>query len=271
MWPRHQTCLLGTLFRFGTLFRSIEGAMRRLVPLSAMLLGLTCAQGGAFADELDGWCAQAKKASSIVICSDAELRQQAIARNKLFEAARGKLSPQGYKALTDEQSRWIKAYTARCDISLDGPVPSLSIGQSVIECYRRESRARTAQLAERFSKPTTAAAPPQAPSTDAVVNDALVRAGIPRPVVEAIAAWDDCTEAAADKFADQPESAHTVAEAAMATCTAEKYKYMRAAGLAYPDSVEEATMPQLLARVMAVRAARAKLRQQSPGIDYGRM
>jgi hypothetical protein len=68
---------------------------------------------GAHADELDGWCAQAKKAPSIVICSDAELRQQAIARNKLFETARAKLSLQAYKALTDEQSRWIKAYTAR--------------------------------------------------------------------------------------------------------------------------------------------------------------
>jgi hypothetical protein len=87
-------------------------------------------------------------------------------------------------------------------------------------------------------------------------------------------AWDECTGAAVDKLADQPESADTVAEAAMATCTAEKYKYMRAAGITYPDAVEEATKPQLLARVMATRAARAKLRQQSPGIrsaiDYHR-
>ena len=40
-----------------------------------------------------------QKASSIVICSDAELREQAIARNKLFDAARAKLSTEAYKAL----------------------------------------------------------------------------------------------------------------------------------------------------------------------------
>ena len=251
--------------------------MRRALPLCAILATLASGPGIGHADELDGWCAQAKKASSIVICSDAELRQQAITRNKLFEAARAKLSPEDYKALTDEQSRWIKAYTALCTISLDGPVPSLPIPQSVIDCYRRQSSARTRYLADRLSEPTTAAAPPQAPSTEAIVNDALVRAGIPRPVVEAMAAWDECTEIAVDKFADQPESAHTVAEAAMATCTSEKYKYMRAAGinLANPGAVEQATMPQLLARVMAVRAARAKVRQQGPGIspaiDYNRM
>lgn len=77
---------------------------------------------------MDGWCAQAKKASSIVFCSDPELRQRAIARNQFFETARGKLSPEAYKVLTDDQSRWIKSYTARCGVSIDDPVvPSLPI------------------------------------------------------------------------------------------------------------------------------------------------
>jgi uncharacterized protein YecT (DUF1311 family) len=160
--------------------------MQRVLPLCALLATLTSGPGGSHADELDGWCAQAKKASSLVICSDAELRQQAIARNKFFEAARAKLGPEAYKALTADQSQWVKSYTARCGVALDGPVPSLPIPQSVIDCYRRESHARTAQLAERFSAPTTAAAPPQAPSRDAVVNDLLVGSGIPRPEVEAI-------------------------------------------------------------------------------------
>jgi uncharacterized protein YecT (DUF1311 family) len=238
--------------------------MRRALPLCAILATLASGPVIGHADELDGWCAQAKKASSIVICSDAELRQQVNARNQLFEKARGKLSAQAYKALNDDQSRWIKSYTARCDVSLDGPVPSLPIPQSVIDCYRRESRARTAQLAERLSEPTIATAPPQAPSTEAVANDALVRAGIPRPEVEAMAAWDECTEAAVDKFADQPESAHTVAEAAMAICTAEKHKYMLADGIAYPDAVEQATMPHLLARGGAGQASAAKPRDK-PG------
>jgi uncharacterized protein YecT (DUF1311 family) len=107
------------------------------------------------ADELDDWCAQVKKASSIVICSDPELRQQAIARNKLFEAARTKLRPDEYKALAEDQSRWVKSYTARCGVSLDGPVPSLPLPQGVIDCYRREARARTDGLAERLSRPGT--------------------------------------------------------------------------------------------------------------------
>jgi len=51
--------------------------MRRVLPLCALLTTLASGMGIGHADELDGWCAQAKKASSLVICSDAELRQQA--------------------------------------------------------------------------------------------------------------------------------------------------------------------------------------------------
>ena len=123
--------------------------MRRVLPLCTFLATLASGPSIGHADELDGWCAHAKKASSIVICSDPEVRQQVNARNQLFEKARGKLSQQAYKALTDDQSRWIKSYTARCDVSLDSPVPSLPIPQSVIDCYRLASRTRTTQLAER--------------------------------------------------------------------------------------------------------------------------
>ena len=127
--------------------------MRRLLPLCALTVALVGAPGAALADDMDGWCAQVKKASSIVICADADLRQQALARNKLFDAAHAKLSPEDYKALTDDQSRWIKSYTSRCGISIDDPPPSMPIPQSAIECYRRESRARTAYLAEYLSVP----------------------------------------------------------------------------------------------------------------------
>jgi uncharacterized protein YecT (DUF1311 family) len=126
------------------------------------LVAIAFGGGTSHADELDEWCAQAKKASSIVICSDAELRQQAIARNKLFEAARAKLSSEAYKALSDDQSRWIKSYTTRCGISVDDPPPSMPIPQNVIDCYRRESRSRTAYLAANLSEPNPIAAPPAA-------------------------------------------------------------------------------------------------------------
>ncbi len=56
----------------------------------------------AHADDLDSWCSQVEKASSIIICSDPELRQQAIARNRLFEIARQTLSPAAYKTLSED-------------------------------------------------------------------------------------------------------------------------------------------------------------------------
>jgi uncharacterized protein YecT (DUF1311 family) len=250
-------------------------AMQRVLPLCAFLAALASGPGAALADELDEWCAQAKKAPSIVICSDAELRQQAIARNKLFEAARAKLPPEAYKALTDDQARWIKSYTARCGVSLDGPLPSLPLPQSVINCYRRESHARTVELAERLSEPSAAAIPPPATSdTHREVEKLLGEIVGPREAA-AMTAWNDCIEHAADTFADQPESARTVAEAALGACTAEEAKYMVTAGIRYVDSLREAAMPDLMARVMAIRAARAKLRQESPGIspanNYNRM
>jgi uncharacterized protein YecT (DUF1311 family) len=202
---------------------------------------------------IDDWCSRATKASNLFICSDPELRQQAIARNKFFEAARAKLSSEAYKTLAEDESRWIKSYTEKCGVSVDSPLPpSLLIPQSVIDCYRLESRARMAYLKRQFDRE--------------LAKDMLVRAGIPRAEVEAQDAWEICTETAVDRFADQPEPARTVAEAAMATCTTEKIKYMLATGMnpAYSSAVEQATMPQLLARVMAVRAARSKLRKENP-------
>ncbi len=138
--------------------------MQRLLPLCTLAVTLAGAPGAALADDMDGWCAQVKKASSIDICSDAEMRQQALARNKLFDAALARFGPEDHNALTNEHSRWIKSYTSRCGMSIDDPPPSMPIPQSVIECYRRESRARTAYLAEYLSVPnpmasTTAASP----------------------------------------------------------------------------------------------------------------
>ena len=97
-----------------------------------------------------------------------------------------------------------------------------------------------------------------------IANDILIDAGMPRAEVEAMDHWDNCTSHAIDLFADQPEPARTVAEAAMASCVLEKAKYMIAIGVSYPTAVEEAAMPRLLARVMAIRAARVKAREVKP-------
>ncbi len=114
------------------------GGLTAAALLLAVSTAVQCVSGRAAADELDSWCAQVKKASSIVICSDSVLRQQAIARNQIFEAARSKLSADAYKVLLANQTRWIKTYTARCGVGVDDPPPAISVPQAVIECYRRE-------------------------------------------------------------------------------------------------------------------------------------
>jgi uncharacterized protein YecT (DUF1311 family) len=159
----------------------------RPLPLCAFVVALAGIPGVALADDLDGWCAQVKKASSIVICSDVVLRQQAIARNKLFDAARAKLSPEAYKTLTDDQSRWIKTYTARCGVSIDDPPPPMPIPQGVIDCYRRESRARTAYLAEYLSVPNPMASVPA--SSELAPAASAPAANSAQPAGEAGAAW----------------------------------------------------------------------------------
>jgi uncharacterized protein YecT (DUF1311 family) len=218
--------------------------------LAIVLAVVAAAAGAARADEMDGWCAQVKKASSVVICSDPELRQQALGRNKLFEAVREKLSPEVYKALTADQTHWVKAYTARCGISTDGPVPTLPVPPAVIDCYRRESRARTAELTSRFSGSTTI--PPSQSSVGESSAAAAIAAG---------RSWTECLFAAVDALSAQPEPARTVADAAFGSCLQEEGKYRSAikaatdrAGL-FEEIKTETITPKVLARVMASRRA----------------
>jgi truncated hemoglobin YjbI len=90
--------------------------------------------------------------------------------------------------------------------------------------------------------------------------------------------WLDCTRTAIDALADQPEPAQTVAKAVVASCMIEQLAYQNSAGLSdrQMEADEAAIVASgVLARVMAVRAARAKLRKEDPetkpAIDYGRM
>lgn len=215
----------------------------------AIILALFAATATtARADEMVEWCAQVKKASSIVICSDTELRAGAIARNKLFEVARSKFRPEDYKTLTDDQSRWIKTYTARCGISLDDPPPPLPIQQSVIDCYRRESRARTAYLASRLSEPN-------------VVPPPIAATGPETASRTAMEAWYRCLYETADNLAAQPEPARTVADAAFGACTRYEVDYREALGKNIDWNVlqrakSEVMVSKILARVMATRNAR---------------
>jgi uncharacterized protein YecT (DUF1311 family) len=266
--------------------------MRRLVPLCAVLAALTAAP--VFADELDGWCAQVEKASSIVICSDAGLRQHVSSRNKLFDAAREKLSPEAYKALTEDQSRWIKSYTARCGVPVDGSVPSLPIASSIIDCYRREAIARTAYLSARLSEPNTATTPLPTTSAgplDQFEDKKVVAPTAPMPATpptltapatqgdKALDDWKKCLDDAAIALADQPEPARTVADAALGSCgdyeSAFSAGMLKTGGLTWAgfENIKTIATQRVISRVMLIRAALAKMRKDapSPAMDYNRM
>ena len=232
--------------------------MRRPVALCALVVAIASVAGTSHADELDEWCAGAKKASSIVICSDAQLREQAIARNKLFETARAKLSPEAYKTLSDDQSRWIKVYTAGCGISIDDPPPTVPIPQRVIDCYRRESRDRTAQLTERLSGPGIAAAGQPAPSAasgGAPPDDQM------KAYIDAVQQEIRCLDHAVGALDDRITPAEVVAAAAQTQCMRERRKscemVARLAGMHcdegwLPEELKE-ELPQVVATVLKFR------------------
>jgi hypothetical protein len=67
---------------------------------------------------------------------------------------------------------------------------------------------------------------------------------------------EDSATRAVDLFAPQAEPARTVADAAMTACSTEGAQYMIAFGLSHTESLEGTTRPRLIARVMAIRAAR---------------
>ena len=95
----------------------------------------------------------------------------------------------------------------------------------------------------------------------------------------------NCLFEAADALAAQPESARTVAEAAYGSCGNEEValeKSTRAFSppLEFEKLKTDVLTPKLLARVMAIRAAIAKLKDErgkerttepSPAIEYNRM
>jgi hypothetical protein len=250
---------------------------RTLVIFLGVVLSLHAA--GAAADELDVWCSQVKKASSIVICSDAELRQQAAVRQHFFDKLRETLSADAYKTLMADQTRWVKSYTASCGVPIDAAVPQIPIPQSVIECYRQAFRSRNAYLLNAYG--AQAAAQPTAPATRPAPT--LAALAMPNSNWQAaMKAWYGCLNEAVDTLASQPEPAQTVADAAFGSCTQAEARFQESGGFDFQtvEKLKAETMRgQVVARVMAIRAAVSKLRDKPdpsekpgrPAIDYNRM
>jgi hypothetical protein len=102
-----------------------------------------------------------------------------------------------------------------------------------------------------------AQSPPPLSVDDKAVEDALVAAGVgSREAIRAQMVWEHCTQSAVDRFSAQSETARTVAEAAMAACITEEGRYMVTSGIQFPASIEDTSMPALIARVMSNRAAK---------------
>jgi hypothetical protein len=111
------------------------------IAVAALVFSITHAR----ADQLDEWCKTAKLPSSVVLCSDPELRGLAIERNEVYAEARARLNPDKQRELLADQNTWVKAYAAACGVPQDAPAPNPVPG-SVRVCFRRAGEARIASL-----------------------------------------------------------------------------------------------------------------------------
>ena len=98
----------------------------------------------------------------------------------------------------------------------------------------------------------------------ALAEDMLIRAGMPPAEVYAQSAWEDCVNSAIVRFADQAETAETVAKAAMQTCYSKKLALIKSDTVAHKlgisiliqeHAIEDAYLPGFITQVMAMRAA----------------
>jgi uncharacterized protein YecT (DUF1311 family) len=103
------------------------------------------AHGDDMSDMAD-WCTKATAPSSVVICSDLELRRMAVIRNKIFAGAQASFTPDDMKDLSEDQNHWIHEYSADCGAAVNGPPVSLPVRQDIIDCFKQAGRERVAEL-----------------------------------------------------------------------------------------------------------------------------
>lgn len=130
----------------------------------ALLLLSACFASSSLADPLDDWCKTARLPSSVALCSDPELRALAQERQRAFDEARARLSPEEQKALLADQDAWVRSYARACGLS-DTP-PALPLAPQIKSCMARAGEARIAYL-RAYGSPTSAHAaqtPPPAPT-----------------------------------------------------------------------------------------------------------
>src|SRR5260370_40371622 len=95
------------------------------LPLALAVGAALCLVGppAAAQGSVDDWCARAKLPSNIAICSDPELRTLAIERQRSYDEAKARLSPDQRKALLADQNGWVRSYPQACGLAPDAPPP----------------------------------------------------------------------------------------------------------------------------------------------------
>lgn len=94
-------------------------------------------------DGLDDWCSQATLPSSIAVCSDGDLRNLAIRRQKAFDEARARLNPDQQKELLTNQNAWVRSYARNCGLP-DEPV--LPLPEALKQCLSRSGQDRISAI-----------------------------------------------------------------------------------------------------------------------------
>jgi hypothetical protein len=124
----------------------LRGSVLVLAVAVASLLAGRSALGDDMSDIAD-WCAtKATAPSSVIICSDPELRRMAVIRNKIFADARAALSVDKMNELTASQNHWIHEYTTACGAPVNGRPVTLPVSQGIVDCYKKAGRERVTEL-----------------------------------------------------------------------------------------------------------------------------
>jgi hypothetical protein len=97
----------------------------------------------AHAGATDKWCAKTKEPRSLVLCSDARLRQLADERQRAFDAASRNLDSFGRKLLLTDQNDWVHSYAIGCGLGDRVPDPT---PPAMVECFAKAGEARVTYL-----------------------------------------------------------------------------------------------------------------------------
>jgi predicted aspartyl protease len=117
--------------------------MRIHLPVAALAASLLLLFGtkSARAFECDG----VTLPSSLVICSDPELRTIADERQQVYSGLWARLNADQQKTLRTDQNQWVRSYATECGVPPNA-LPPLPPTPSIIECFKRAGLARIAFL-----------------------------------------------------------------------------------------------------------------------------